>query len=352
VGWRIQLDKYGLGEVRMSTRFGPPVAGAIDYELNGELLIPSATETNRFHTRSERFLRIRRQTNRPSWSAEHPDGSRADYGDREDALIKDPSGQVLEWLLQSVTSATGNQVRIEYFRPATDPGVAYPQRIAYSYRGSSPVGDLREVLFLWEPRPDVITDFMGFTKRVIGLRLKEIQVRVGGEPFQRRTFSYASTGISRLQTTQLFGTDCPHDETSPAANCDSLPAQKFTYSTHQVPAGATTYWQPGDPNTLPVPIQRMINNFSGEGGVRFGDVNGDGLPDLVQAYRNEIGTLTQGVYLNTGSDWAPTPDPTYTASFKAIRARAYRTTDPCASPSFRDAGLLPVSFFDVPPILF
>ncbi len=357
VGWSLQLGDIGLGAVRISTRFGFPATPAEeDYELNGEMLVPSATESGRYHTRIERFMRIRQERpSRGSWTVERPDGTSAVYGDNEAALIRGDGGRIFEWMLSSLTSASGNVLQVEYLRTPTDPGIAYPQRLLYTLRNGSPVGELREVLFVWEARPDELADFMGFTKRVQGLRLREVQVRVGGRAFSRRTFGYAPGGPSKLVRTQLFGTDCAHTTSNPEQSCQGLPAQTFTYSVLDPGAGESAYWSIGDPNAVPVPLQTsdIPPNIQTRGlgaGVRFGDVNGDGRPDLLQAYRNGYGGITHAVYLNNGSGWNVAPDPTYTASLQSIRTpvrySSYGTGSWPSSVSIVDKGIQPILFND------
>jgi len=71
----------------------------------------------------------------------------------------------------------------------------------------------------------------------------------------------------------------------------------------------STIWQ------VPVPFVDYYSATSGDVGTRVADLNGDGLPDIIQAYINAVGTpAPTAIYLNNGHGWDPDPTwsfPTY-----------------------------------------
>jgi RHS repeat-associated protein len=71
-----------------------------------------------------------------------------------------------------------------------------------------------------------------------------------------------------------------------------------------------------------------------DGGMRFAELNGDGKPDLVQAWSN-YGTIYQNVWLNTGTGWQPS------SAFAFPPATAYLvfTKRDASSPAGRADGL-------------
>ena len=60
----------------------------------------------------------------------------------------------------------------------------------------------------------------------------------------------------------------------------------------------------GDPYNLPVPLVDYSSFIAGEQVSELVDINADGLPDLVQAYRPANGVETLNTWLNTGSAWS------------------------------------------------
>lgn len=62
-------------------------------------------------------------------------------------------------------------------------------------------------------------------------------------------------------------------------------------------------------STWNIPVSTNVTDSSGnsvDGGVRFADVNGDGLADVIKAF-SVSGTFTNTVYLNNGNGWTNSP---------------------------------------------
>jgi RHS repeat-associated protein len=303
IGWALSL-----GEIARSGRFGlPDYDDATDrFELDGELLVRSGSLTPpvRYHTQTERFARILKQPD-GRWDVTFPNGVTARYGVAAESRIL--RGTVTaRWLLAEVTDPNGNTIRLIYDR--TDPGSAYLSRIEYTYRGGAPVGELRVIDFVYETRPDPARIFPLGVDTTLTKRLREIRSSVGGVPFRRRVLAYNegsyATGRTRLTSTQLFGRTCSFSEPNPETACDKMPAQVFTYSDPKdaIANSASTQWDAAPSGTWNAPTP-FADESGDDLGVRIGDVNGDGLPDLVRAYEPETGTATLEVYLNTGSGW-------------------------------------------------
>ena len=305
LGWRLQL-----GEISRATRFGTPSYGTSDqFELDGELLVESTTENDRYHTFTEQFLKIV-HTSSDEWRVFFPNGMVAKYGITEDARIRyDESSlgdPIFRWLLEELSDSSGNTVKFVYER-AVDEGTAYPKRIEYTYRAGSPIGDLRVVEFLREQRPDPSISFRGAVRSTLTERINEVRVTVGGQPFRRRSLNYdeapAFTGRSRITSSVLYGTDCPLS--SGVAACQGLPPETFAYTDHSDVSGAqwqdVASWKDEIPTHFYdwVDADRQLRDR----GVRAGDINGDGLIDLVRANKNEGGNDRHYVWLNTGTGW-------------------------------------------------
>jgi len=308
LGWDLQL-----GEIRCTARLGvPDYVICSDFELDGQLLVGPDGQ-DRYHTQVESFQRIRLVDSGPSspyWEVTAPGGTRRLYGATTDSKIGSdgldtPStAPTARWLLSMIVDLHGNEILITYDR--SDVGVAYPSTITYA------LGE-REVTFLYQSRPDEILDFPGGIPRNITQRLSDIVITSVGETFSRRIIEYStaadgySTHRSRITSTQLFGKGCDRDELDPVENCASLPAQTFSYT-----KTTGTHW----PST-PDPTWNtgfFVENYLEwsiwfDTGKRIADVNGDGLPDLVDGLCSDGGfpcnLPNQGpiVFINDGAGW-------------------------------------------------
>jgi len=324
VGWGVEL-----GEIRRTSRFGTPAYNDAEdqFEFDGVLLVahpdqsPPAIE---YRTIQESFAQIKWQRGQGIddnyWEVRFPDGRIARFGANQESRIRkdgdldprDDDGEIGRWLLSSLEDASGNVTRFSYDR-SVDVGTAYPLAVSYSYRGGSqtPVGGTeRRVEFVLEDRDDPIMGFPAGLETRIGQRVGEIRSLVGGAVYRRLILNYAavgeysSSGRTRLTSTQLFGTDCNPVELDPEISCAGFPAKTFTYTdtTPTIPNEPEAQWKnqiwAGDSSlsfTLPGGNDR---------GVQIGDINGDGFPDFVQAWRKPADSGNQfEVYLGEGSGW-------------------------------------------------
>src|SRR5262249_51164316 len=105
--------------------------------------------------------------------------------------------------------------------------------------------------------------------------------------------------------------DCPVSVEDPTTGCVGLPAQTFQYTD----AGSGSHWSATSAATWAPPFD-FVSAGSAQWpngydlGVRMGDVNGDGLVDLVRAWCatadypcNATNKGIREVWLNTGSGW-------------------------------------------------
>lgn len=326
VGFALSLGPVTLGEVRVSTRFLPNGA-SITYELDGERLLLDGSQ---YHTAAaESFKRITREGSGSTagWLVELPDGTKARYG--QDASSRYPASAPTRWLLSAITDKSGNTIRVAY----ADLNAGTPSVISYSYQGyatnAPAIGGLREIRFVYETRPDPLYDFMGYELRAIIQRVREIRVLTAGSVFRRYSVLYTSNGAGQgrsfVSSIQAFGTDCTDLTRTPeAAGCFGMPAQSMAYTKSSDAIGDAAGSQYGSDDTSGLPVSPFIPSPPPAfllpplpQGVEFGDVNGDGLPDLVQAGRLGSGNF-QNVYLNTGEGWSPDPNNSWTTSLRSI----------------------------------
>ncbi len=343
VGWGLSF-----GEIRRTTRFGTPLYDASDaFELDGELLIPSTAPNDpsgRYYTASETFLRIVKSdtsSNPASWTVNFPDGTIARYGHTQftrirrggDAAPTNDTGEIYRWLLYELEDAHGNVIRFAYQRQI-DAGTAYPLSITYTYRNGQLLGNERKLEFVLADRPDPRISFVGGVEARLSKRVKEIVSSAGGKVFRRLVLSYAdevpaapaySTHRSRLAAAQNFGSNCGLEISNPLTGCTGLPQQTFEYTdaNQTLPNTASSQWTS---SSWQIPIDFGDGTGAQQGrdrGIRLGDVNGDGLPDLVRAFQDSDGSEAHEVYLNHGGGWNTTPDPTWSAALQSIVFSTY-----------------------------
>jgi RHS repeat-associated protein len=335
VGWRLQL-----GEIRRATRFGTPTfddspSSPDRFEMDDELLVKGigpggGTE---YRTQTETFARIRRIGE--AWEVTFVNGVIASFGTspqtqiRLDASVNptSDSGPIFRWLLSSLKDVNGNVVKFDYDR-SIDPGTAYPSQVHYSYDVNSPVGELRTITFVTEPRPDLVSSLQGGVRTLISRRVKEIYSQVGTVPFRRRVLFYDevsnSTSRSRLTSTQLYGSDWSVSGGCSVGGCAPMPKQEFRYTDPgDVPlVGTASQWNATSWSIPDFFVKGSGAEFGKDQGVRFADVNGDGLPDMLRAY-HEPGDIVHKVWLNAGSGWNVVPDPTWTAALASLQLPTY-----------------------------
>jgi len=311
LGWSL-----GFGEIRCSSRFGVPDYGNCPrFELNGRLLTREGT-SDFFRPYVETFQRIEYEATSKSWVVTNTDGIIQRYGVHADARISADSS-IARWLLSEIEDPFGNVIFISY-DDATDIGTRYPVRVTYGPDATKSSGKRSIEFFFGQTRLDVIHDFAGGIERKITKRLTDIEVKSYGALVRRYAFGYDfgaasgapvySTGRSRLSWVQQFGSDCTGD----TGQCAGLPRQEFEYTDSSndptAPQGPRMVQEPSyplyanpddDPENFTVPMAG--NSWTNALPVRIGDINGDGLPDLLKGGFRFPNVLDTVVEINTGS---------------------------------------------------
>ncbi len=312
--WSLALPSIS----RSLERGTPSYNDSIDvFTLEGQELVPenaSPSLPRRYHTRRESFLRITHEVN-GSWSVERKDGIVMRFGLSSNARLTNASAQTFQWLLSEQEDPRGNAITAVYDR--ADLGSAYPAEIRYTLRraGSSlqsldndPSRD-RVVSFAFEPRPDPRVSFASGFEQRIDRRLDRIDVRVGAQLVRRYELAYVvspDSFRSLVSQVALFGSDA--DSASPT------PPLVTSFSYHSNETAGSTGWEQVTwpwPSNLPI-----VQGNQKDNGVRLGDVDGDGLVDLIKAYatvdltaKTAVVSSDSGVYLNTGAGFSTTQSP-------------------------------------------
>jgi RHS repeat-associated protein len=216
------------------------------------------------------------------------------YGATPDSRIMAAGGaDVRVWALSSITDRNGNSVEYGYTqtplladgsRGSADVGSYYIDQISYgAHRG---IVANRFVQFTYELRPDPITDYLGGYPIITSYRLKQVSTSLAGNNHIR---SYAldyrrskTTQLSRLETITESGTD--------SAVAGVLPPTKMV-------------WQDIDNPGFDIGPSSQLNQHLKQFSVQQMDVSGSGRTDIVQLWFDQKGKLNASTYLATpGSD--------------------------------------------------
>lgn len=344
IGWSLQAG----GAIERLTVRGLPTYTNQDrfYGPTGELVqIPG---TSIYRARHEGgFVRYQWRQSSPQdqngyWIAEYPDGSKSYFGadskgkTASSARVSLQQRGTFRWELKERVDRNGNRIVYSYL---LQQGQAYLDRIQWVFNKSGE--SLYEATFVYENRPDPISDCKpGFDLQTTQ-RLQSLTVKAQGSQVRSFNFKYdVSSGLSRLVQVTRFGRDPKKafpvefsmkysEATFDAAkqkmvniptsvgqnfkagnsdfidiNGDGLPDVVNTSgSTHRFHLNTLSLDTKGKPSTHDFPTNRIIDNKNvisarlSQPSVQLLDVNGDGMTDMVDA-------VTQKIYLNRGnSQW-------------------------------------------------
>lgn len=222
-------------------------------------------------------------------------GQIATYGFFPDSLVHVPGrGTVLTWAVSKIEDTAGNFLYVRYVNEASG---FYPSEIDYTYNynylKAHPENQeqFAVVKFFYEDRPDVQEKWIAGGKTQLSKRLAVIQPWVDNHVVYTYYLGYdqsPNTGRSRLVSIK---------QCSEEGVC--LPPTTFS-------------WQNNQEGWDYAPNYVMPSEFSVDGrdfGVRIVDLNGDGLPDIVQSkYSRDLPNEIKHAWINTGSGWQENPN--------------------------------------------
>ena len=234
------------------------------------------------------------------WKVTDKQGWIYTFGTSTLSRLDDPSDstRIYRWMLQKVEDPNGNAITYEYTK---DQGQIYPSIIKYT-RSPGDSG-IFEVEFLKESRTDVASSTATGFSVASRYRIYEIQSKVNGSWVHKYELAYTTTdnGIRSLLSVI---TETGRDESS--GSTISLPPTQFTYERAR---DSFTYDTNYATSTIPWFIANDASHTNR--GVQLVDVNGDGLSDLVQLF--ETGPA-KNIYLNNGDGTGWTVAMSYSTS--------------------------------------
>jgi RHS repeat-associated protein len=210
------------------------------------------------------------------------------YGTTADSRILAAGSQNIRvWALSSMTDRNGNRVDYTYTqspllangsRGTLGAGAYYIDRVAYTANGSAAAN--RFVQFVYEERPDVISDYLGGYPIITAYRLKQVSVSLANNVFVRSyNINYQlsnATRLSRVESIVQVGSD----------NTTALPPTKVI-------------WQDVVTPGFDIGTSSVLDQHSNQVGLYPMDVNGDGRTDVVQLWVDQTSQINATTYLAT-----------------------------------------------------
>lgn len=204
------------------------------------------------------------------WSMTSKKGVSYEFGRTPDSRIaaKGGDGSIRVWALNKIEDLNGNVLTVTYtatpYSGAVDTGQYYPLRIDYTSNTRSNLSAGHQVNFKYEKRPDNIRLFVGGYEVETSARLTQVTTSAGGQAGLQFNLAYElspSTGRSRVQSI----TQCSGD----GALC--FPPSLFSWTDSRLSFSDSGSWLSDD----------FIVGWNNSDPRMLGDVNGDGLSDIV-----------------------------------------------------------------------
>lgn len=245
--------------------------------LSGELATTSASTEYRARVDDGSSVQYKYDSN--VWTAYDKEGNIYKFGHSTQGQLNSvsTSTDTYRWMLEEIRDPNDNYITYTYSK---DTGQIYPDQITYTNHASST--GLFSVEFDYESRTDISTSTAyGFTVAT-KQRVNTILIKEGGNWVRKYDLDY-STGDNG--TRQLLQSVTKSGKDSLAV-VTQLPAITFEYET-----ASTTSWA----------TQSLGSNLTFDEAVRYGDVNGDGLNDVVYSGTGSNGY--KAILLNKGGSW-------------------------------------------------
>jgi RHS repeat-associated protein len=243
---------------------------------------------------------------------------------------RSPFEQTYLWCEDAAEDLSGNRIEYNYRADFTSPGILYLQTVRYFAKGNA--SNYHEVAWHYESRSDELSDNRGGFTRVTGLRCREITVASFYDGARHPVRSYAisyrtadgamgdidqqapanqkqlNLGLSYLCSITEY--DSRRTQASPDLSGNVLPPMRFAYAGFSLNPPVTESraalaalrfrLRPGEVNPIPTgpkhgtlfqaanpdaggPFSPRFDLRLENSHVQFVDMNGDGLPDLLNS---------------------------------------------------------------------
>ncbi len=293
VGWKLPLES-----IRRQFDKGLPSYNDDDVFLysSGEELVPLADGTWRCENEAD-FMRFRQDGD--GWEVTARNGTiyRLRTRIEKPGATGSAFDRTFEWFVDAIEDTNGNRIEYRYESFDDSPGVLYLSEVRYSQLGSA----YNAVLFEYEPRPDAFSDYRsGFLRRT-ARRGVAVRMESNGERVREYRLSYEATA-DEVQQPVAEGTlpvALRMSQLTKVVQFDRtgrnfLPPLRFGYTHLAIPETPPLRQLANAPLAV---TRRLV-----EGKADLLDVNGDGLPDVVDTAES-----VHVWYPNLGRDRFDTP---------------------------------------------
>lgn len=272
LGWGLSIpfiERFATsGTQQLYTQYG------FRSSISGELV---RTATSSYAARTERGDFLNYGFDGTVWTATAKNGWIYTFGSTSTARQFDSasSTRIFKWMLTEIRDLDGNYATYTYDK---DEEQVYPDEISYTH--ATGTSGIYTVVFDRESRPrDGLSYRAGFLVKT-RYRISVIRVLVSGNERYRMTLGYG-TGDN---TTNSLLTSATERGTDALGATLTRPALAFNYDRRVT-------------SLQSLPPQPPLG-YSNDG-FQMGEVNGDGLPDFVMANWNDVySTSTRKVYMN------------------------------------------------------
>ncbi len=306
IGWSLDLPS-----IKRQTDKGFPEYDSSDtFVSGGEELVPLNNAGGDWRCENERDFKRFRQIDSDAdgvvdgWEVTERNGTRHTFGrfrgeggrwsaiEHPQRNAQGPFDRTYCWMVDSTTDLHGNRVEYEYTRGA---GVLYPSRITYGHLN----GNVHEVLFQYEARPDAFDDYRPTFSARLDRRLTRIEVRSRGSLVRAYNLAYTyqagdlTPDQAALQNTYLdLGVTLLKRVVQvdrSGADANYLPPLIFSYAGLDLTKAEERGFA----------AQPELDLAEPNGRVQLADLDGDGLPDLFSTPTEGAG-MVQRACLNRG----------------------------------------------------
>jgi hypothetical protein len=307
VGW----DLEGFSEITRCPRTMAQdgVRGAVSYDANDRycldgqrLMAVSGTygaDGAEYRTERESFTKVisyGTAGNGPAWfKAWTKAGQIMEYGNTADSRIEaQGKSTVRTWAVGKISDIKGNYLTISYVEDNGN-GDHRPGRLDYTGNAAAGLTASSSVQLDYQNRPDIVSLYVGGSVIRAQKRLTSVKTYAGTALIKNYRLDYVATDpAAPWRRSQLAS----------VSECVDIAGSTCL-------APTVVQWQPESPPqwiaspgfTPPALVQSDPSN---DLGVRFVDLNGDGRVDVVQSRYTSVGYY-YGAWLNTGSGWQSAP---------------------------------------------
>ncbi|MCF7860963.1 FG-GAP-like repeat-containing protein, partial [Candidatus Woesearchaeota archaeon] len=227
-----------------------------------------------WNTKVDQNLKI--QNYSEYWTVNTPEGSLYRLGYNDDSKLESNQDDfVVKWYLDTINDTHDDIIGYSYLQNPVvgDNGSIYLDEITYTHN---------KIKFNYEQRPDIWTSFNNGITEVMSWIVSDISVFSDDDLVRRYGISYIHQTDSRtmIEQVSVYGLD----------NTTISYRTNFTY---EIPKAGWTSNSTWDPPMV------FVTSTGGDKGARFVDVNGDGLPDVIQSAYG----IGSAAYINTGNGW-------------------------------------------------